>query len=167
MFAKNTMPNRDASHEPETVIAASVKVEGDFSSEGNVLIEGMVEGSLRTERDLRVGERAIITADVSAANAIVAGEVKGNMTIGERLELEATAKVAGDVHTKVLVVASGAVINGKLAMGTEVIERKPRPATAMKTEVFASEPAKAVRAVEKAEAPEKEKKSSLASMFSR
>lgn len=127
MFQKTAMPIREnAGNEPETVIAASVKVEGDFQSQGNVLIEGVVEGSLKTERDLRVGERAHITADVSAANAVVAGEVRGNLVVSERLELEPTARVHGDVRTKVLVVASGATINGKIAMGAEVaVEDRP------------------------------------------
>lgn len=110
------MAHRDG-HEPETIIAASVKVEGDFASQGNVHIEGTVEGSLRTERDLRVGERAKITADVSAANATIAGEIRGNLMVAERLELEPTAKIYGDVRTKVLAVAPGAMMNGRLLMG--------------------------------------------------
>jgi len=127
------MPNREVggAHEPETVIAASVKLEGDFQSQGNVLIEGVVEGSLKTERDLRVGERARIAADVHACNATVAGEVRGNLVVAERLELEPTARIHGDVRTKVLVVASGATINGKLSMGAEQAaeeQRKQRPA---------------------------------------
>lgn len=111
------MANREGGHEPETIIAASVKVEGDFVSQGNVHIEGTVEGSLRTERDLRVGERAKITADVSAANATVAGEIRGNLMVGERLELEPSAKIFGDVRTKILAVAPGAMMNGRLIMG--------------------------------------------------
>lgn len=130
MFQKNAMPSRENGHEPETIIAASVKVEGDFASEGNVLIEGVVEGSLRTERDLRVGERARIAADVTAANAVIAGEVRGNLVVGERLELEPTARVYGDVRTKVLVVASGASLNGKILMGAEVAEERPARAAA-------------------------------------
>lgn len=132
------MPNREGgAHEPETVIAASVKLEGDFQSQGNVLIEGVVEGSLKTERDLRVGERARISADVSAANATIAGEVRGNVVVAERLELEPTARLYGDVRTKILVVASGATVNGKLTMGAEVAaeERRPRGA---KTETSAA-----------------------------
>lgn len=119
------MPSREAGHEPETIIAASVKVEGDFASQGNVLIEGVVEGSLRTERDLRVGERARIDADVSAANATIAGEIRGNLNVAERLELEPTARVFGDVRTKILVVSSGASVNGKIAMGSEATDEKP------------------------------------------
>jgi len=116
-------------HEPETVIAASVKVEGDFVSQGNVVIDGSVDGSLKTERDLRVGERAHIAANVVAANAIIAGEVKGNITVSDRLELESTAKVHGDIRTKVLVVASGALMNGRIAMGQDFEPEQPRKLT--------------------------------------
>lgn len=141
------MPNREPGHEPETIISASVKVEGDFSSQGNVLIEGVVEGSLRTERDLRVGEKARINANVSAANAVVAGEVRGNIACSERLELEPTAKIFGDVRTKVLVVSSGASVNGKIAMGAEAEqaakngkqESKPANKQAEKEKVPAAE----------------------------
>ncbi len=159
MFQKNGVPGREPGNEPETIIAASVKVEGDFTSQGNVLIEGMVEGSLRTERDLRVGERAVITADVHAANATVAGEVRGNISASERLELEATARVLGDIKTKILVVVSGATINGRVNMGAEspVVERKTR--LMPKVETVAAEPAKVLaRTAEKEDAPEKEKR---------
>ncbi len=138
------MPNRDNNHEPETIIAASVKLEGDFVSQGNVLIEGVVEGSLKTERDLRVGERATIAADVSAANAVVAGEVRGNLTVAERLELEPTARVYGDVKTKVLIVASGASVNGKITMGQETaVEPRQAKAAAKVAEAHAAERVKA------------------------
>ncbi|MBN1585284.1 polymer-forming cytoskeletal protein [Candidatus Uhrbacteria bacterium] len=111
------MSNKENSgNEAETVIAASVRVEGDFASQGNVLIEGTVEGSLRTERNLRVGERANISADVFAANASVAGEITGNITVSERLELEPTARIHGDIRTKSLVVANGAMVEGRISM---------------------------------------------------
>jgi len=113
------MTNREIGSEPETIISASVKLEGDFVSQGNVLIEGEVEGSLRTEKDLKVGERARISADVGAANATVAGEVRGNIDIVDRLELEPTAKVFGDIRTADLVIASGAIICGRITMGSE------------------------------------------------
>jgi cytoskeletal protein CcmA (bactofilin family) len=112
------MANREG-HNPETIIAAGVQVEGDFTSQGNVLIEGTVQGSLRTERDLRVGENAVITADVKAANAVVAGEVRGNVVVTGKLELEPSARVVGDVKTGTLVVAGGATMNGQIKMGAE------------------------------------------------
>lgn len=149
------MSNRELGHEPETIIAASVKVEGDFISQGNVLIEGVVEGSLKTARDLRVGEKASISADVSAANATIAGEIRGNLVVSERLDLEPTARVYGDVRTKVLTVASGATINGRIVMGQEAEERVGRGA---KAEAAEPKVARGAKAVEKAVEEEEEVK---------
>ena len=104
----------------ETIIAQGVKVEGDFTSEGNVLIEGDVSGRVQTNQDLRVGEMAKIQADVRAKNAMIAGEIHGNLSIDGTLELTASSKIFGDVTTKILSVAPGAILNGHLVMGNMV-----------------------------------------------
>ena len=100
----------------DTVIAAGVKVEGDFTSEGNILIEGEVKGNIRTTLDLQVGERAKITADISAGTARIAGEIRGNVTVRDRLELTQSSRVFGDIHAKVVIVEAGAVLNGHVVM---------------------------------------------------
>ncbi|MBI4276767.1 polymer-forming cytoskeletal protein [Candidatus Uhrbacteria bacterium] len=100
----------------ETIIGPSVKVDGDFTGQGNIIVEGIVHGNVKTDHDVRVGEQAKIQAHIRAANASVAGEVRGNIKVKDRLELASTAKVFGDIETKVIQVASGAVINGKLTM---------------------------------------------------
>ncbi len=144
---------RETVNEAETVISASVKVEGEFVSQGNVLIEGTVEGTLKTEKDLRVGQRARISADVSAANANVAGEVHGNLNVSERLELEPTARIFGDIRTKILVVASGAAVNGKISMGQEAGEPKSKQSAQNQPKAQSA----AARAPEKVEVENKEK----------
>jgi len=155
MFQKNnTMSNREVSgHDAETIIAASVKVEGDFASQGNVLIEGTVEGSLRTERNLRVGEKANISANVFAANASVAGEVKGNITVTERLELESTAHISGDIQTKSLIVANGAVIDGRVSMGQKEIKKEKED---VKSKIKADKSIKSLKIEDEAEEAEVE-----------
>jgi len=100
----------------DTIIAHGVRVEGDFVSQGGVLIEGEVSGSIQTAGDLRVGTDAKIRADVTAANAVVAGEVRGNISIADRLELLETARIIGDVTVNILSVSPGAQINGKITM---------------------------------------------------
>jgi cytoskeletal protein CcmA (bactofilin family) len=161
MFQKNVSQTSPNGHEPETVIAASVKVEGDFASQGNVLIEGVVEGSLKTARDLRVGERARIAADVEAQNATVAGEIRGNLTVGERLELEASARVMGDVKTKILVVASGAIINGRVMMGGEVIEERASAAMPAMRPAAAEDRSRGIRAAAEKLRADQEKEPAL------
>lgn len=117
---KNEKDMLAPSQETETVIAPSVRVEGDFVSEGNVRIEGTVTGSISTERDLIVGENAKITANVQARNGVIAGELHGNLRVFDRLELSATARIHGDIQAKVLSVAPGAMMRGQLVIGLEV-----------------------------------------------
>jgi len=100
----------------ETVVGPSVHVEGDFSSEGNILVKGSVAGSVQTSKLLTVEEGAKITANVRAENAIISGEIQGNVRISEKLELTLSARVTGDISCKVLAVEAGALVYGKIIM---------------------------------------------------
>jgi cytoskeletal protein CcmA (bactofilin family) len=115
--SKHPQPMAAQAVNNETIIAQGVKVEGDFHSQGDVVIDGEVTGSVETAQALTIGEKARIHADVTATSVVVAGEVKGNLHAAERLELLATSVVEGDVETANLSVASGAMVNGKITMG--------------------------------------------------
>ncbi|MBU1039099.1 polymer-forming cytoskeletal protein [Patescibacteria group bacterium] len=111
MFTKN-----ESGSEVETIIGPSVNVEGSFTSQGNVRIEGSVNGSVATSGALSIGEQAHIAANIQATNAYVAGYVKGNIQIKDRLELASTSRIDGDISTKILMVAEGAQLTGKCQM---------------------------------------------------
>ena len=102
--------------EVETVVGPSVVVEGDFASEGNILVKGTVSGSVKTARLLTVEPGARIMANVKAGDAVIAGEVRGNVKVEQQLELTASARVLGDIQCEILVVAPGALLQGKIAM---------------------------------------------------
>lgn len=102
--------------EVETIIGPSVKVEGNFTGEGNVIVEGVLNGTLKTNHSLKVGNNAKIKADIEAHNAFIAGEVKGNVKIKEKTILTSSGKIMGNLETKLLVVEEGALINGKCVM---------------------------------------------------
>lgn len=101
----------------QTVIAQGVKVEGDFHSNGDVIIDGEVTGSVETSQSLQIGESARISANVIAKSAVIAGEVQGNISASDQLELTETSIVRGDIQTGLISVAAGAQINGTLTMG--------------------------------------------------
>lgn len=109
--------------EAETIIGPSVKVEGDFVGEGNFVIDGIVKGRVQTAGNLKIGPRAIITASVQAANALIAGEVQGDVFIDSDLELTETAKITGDITTQSICVARGALLNGACTMQVSAQER--------------------------------------------
>lgn len=120
-------PQSQSSDEVETVVGPSVNVEGDFASEGNIIVKGSVAGSVHTSRHLAVEPGARIMANVRAGSAQIAGEVKGNMKIRETLELTSTARIIGDIEAKVLVIEAGALLFGKVSMpGLESVESKGR-----------------------------------------
>ncbi|MFH1457379.1 MAG: polymer-forming cytoskeletal protein [Patescibacteria group bacterium] len=100
----------------ETIIGSTVKVEGDFKGQGDVVVEGQLHGKLSTKGNLSVGENAKIIAEVSANNVIIAGELKGNLKVKESLELTSTAQITGDIEAQILTIATGAKINGNIKM---------------------------------------------------
>ncbi len=109
-------PVEETKNEIETIVGPSVEIEGDFSSKGNMVVQGIVAGNVKTIKDLRVEEGAKILASVKAANAKISGEISGNVKIKETLELTASAIVVGDVEASMLIVEGGAVLHGKCSM---------------------------------------------------
>jgi cytoskeletal protein CcmA (bactofilin family) len=100
----------------ETVIGPSVKVQGDFVGEGDIIVEGGISGNLQTNGSLRVGPQAEVVAEVKAANAFVAGKVVGNISVAGVLEIASTASINGDVACSSISIEAGATINGKVNM---------------------------------------------------
>lgn len=100
----------------ETVVGPSVKIQGDLNSEGNIRIEGSVAGKVYTSQSVHVGEAASLQADMQAGNAIIAGQVQGNIKIDGNLVLQSTAKIKGDITCGILRVEDGAIFSGKCNM---------------------------------------------------
>lgn len=128
-----------AQDEVETVVGPSVNVEGDFASEGNIVVKGTVSGSVFTSKHLTVEMGAKVIANIRAGSATIAGEVKGNIKVKESLELNSTSRVIGDVDVKSLKIESGAILYGKVTMhGVESSEKSVRTKTFKKVEEASS-----------------------------
>lgn len=112
----NKTKERFAIDEVEAVIGPSVRVKGNFSAKGNLIVEGVFEGSIKTASALLVGDQAKITAGVEAREAKIAGEVIGNIKINDRLEILSTAKIIGDIECNALSIEDGAYFQGKCTM---------------------------------------------------
>jgi len=102
--------------EAETIIGPSIKVKGNFHGEGNIIIEGIVEGSIKTNNFLLIGKKAKITANIEAKEAKIGGEVTGNIKTNGFLEISSTAKIFGDIEASELSVERGAILNGNCVM---------------------------------------------------
>lgn len=100
----------------ETIVGHSVKIEGDLVSEGDIKIDGMVAGKVKTLQNLFVGPTAKIEADVEAGTATVAGDIHGNLKVKDLLVILQTGRLAGDIDCGKLAIEEGAVFTGKCSM---------------------------------------------------
>jgi len=116
--------NKNLQKEAETVIGPSVMVKGNLNSNGNIVIEGILKGGVKTAGDVFIGNKAQITADLEAKTAHIGGEIRGNVKIEESLYISSTAKIYGDVVCASLAVEQGAMINGRFSMGKDIKTEK-------------------------------------------
>ncbi|MEK7632089.1 MAG: polymer-forming cytoskeletal protein [Patescibacteria group bacterium] len=100
----------------DTVIGGAVKVEGNFVGEGNVIVEGQLQGTLKTKHNVTIGAAAKVKANVEAVDVYIAGELVGNVRATGKLVLKAGAKLHGNVETGSISVEPGAILNGKCTM---------------------------------------------------
>lgn len=100
----------------ETIIGPSVKLEGEVKSEGNIVIEGSVQGTVKTKNNLQVGKQAQVRANIEAANAFIAGRIEGSINVKNKLELGPEAVISGDVTCNLLHISEGASLNGNVSM---------------------------------------------------
>jgi len=103
--------------EAETIIGAGVKVEGTFNAVGNVIVKGELVGSMETQSDVYLMEGGVIEANIKSMNAIIAGRVKGNLKVEEKIELSSTARLSGDINCQSLSIEEGAILHGKCRVG--------------------------------------------------
>ena len=99
-----------------SVIASGTTLVGDLETSGVIRIEGRVEGSIRSARQVVIGRQGELHGDIHALEAIIGGRVEGTLVISDRLEIQGTGTIVGDLHTKSIVVTEGARINGVVRM---------------------------------------------------
>jgi cytoskeletal protein CcmA (bactofilin family) len=98
-------------------IGKSITIKGDLTGDEDLVIEGKVEGRVDLpSSQLTVGANGVIAAEIQAKAVVVIGKVTGDVTGSERVEIQATGVVDGDVSAPRLVVAEGAVLNGAIKM---------------------------------------------------
>jgi cytoskeletal protein CcmA (bactofilin family) len=96
-------------------IGQGVVVEGRITSSQDLRIDGRVDGTIEVgDHMLIVGARAAVKANLVARSILISGTVIGNVTARDRLDLQATGSVEGDISSPRLVMVEGAVVKGKV-----------------------------------------------------
>jgi cytoskeletal protein CcmA (bactofilin family) len=100
-------------------IGQSIIFKGELSGDEDLEIDGQVEGTVHlNNNELTVGPNGHLKAEVNAKTIVVIGRVKGNLTATERIEVQATGIVEGDIRAPKLLIQEGAVLNGGIDMSS-------------------------------------------------
>lgn len=115
----------------DTLIGAKTRIKGDISFSGGFRVDGSIIGSVVSDGApdavISISDQGSVEGEVRAPHVIINGVMKGDVIASERVELAAQARVHGNVHYKVLEMAAGAQITGRVVREDEPRKQLPKP----------------------------------------
>ena len=102
-----------------TIIGRGTVFEGTMKVDNSVRIDGVFKGELSCSGSLTISQSGETHAQLEGKEIYINGVVRGSVR-ADKVRLDSQAHFIGDIHTKALSVAEGAVLHGKCAMDTEV-----------------------------------------------
>ncbi|MRX49065.1 polymer-forming cytoskeletal protein [Paracoccus sp. S-4012] len=123
--APGNVPATTRGRATPSVLSADLTVTGNIKTQGDVQIEGQVEGDIRAHQ-LTVGESATIRGEIVAEDIVVNGRVVGRVR-GLKVRLSATARVEGDIIHKTIAIESGAHFEGSVQRQEDPLATNGQP----------------------------------------
>lgn len=133
MFGKKQKKDRIEVARLSSLIADNLQVVGDVLFSGGLRVDGKVEGNILGkpgEKSLVVlSEKGSVVGRVRAYDAVINGTIAGDLEVEHFLELQASARVSGNITYSQLQMECGAAIEGQLMRLTPVADQPERTAT--------------------------------------
>jgi len=102
-----------------TNIGKSLQIKGELSGNEDLAIEGKVEGKITLSgHRVTIGQNGLVMAEIQAKSVVVGGQVSGNVTADDNVEVAATGTMLGNVRAPRVVLADGAKFKGSIDMDT-------------------------------------------------
>lgn len=111
-----------SNQEYPTILGPDANFKGEMNFEKGLRLQGRFEGKMNTPGRLHIAKEARMQADVDCGALIVEGDVKGNLSANDRIELKSTARYEGDLRASKLTVDEGAVFSGHVTVGPEAVK---------------------------------------------
>ena len=100
----------------DTILSPDIDFSGTLQFEKPFLIRGKVSGEISARGLLVVDEEAVVNANINASKVIIRGQVKGDVTASDKVEISVTGKLVGNVTAPEIFMETGCVFNGRCNM---------------------------------------------------
>jgi cytoskeletal protein CcmA (bactofilin family) len=95
-------------------IGQGVTIEGKITSSQDIRIDGRVHGTIEAGQfELVLGAGSELKGGVNARSVLVGGQLEGDVTVSERLQIQSTGVLLGDVVAPRLIIQDGGILRGK------------------------------------------------------
>jgi cytoskeletal protein CcmA (bactofilin family) len=101
-----------------TFLGKDAVFKGVLTLEGNIRVDGRLEGELRSTGTLIVGEHAVIRGNIMPGILITSGKINGDVIASERIKILKPGIVVGDIRTPAISIEAGAIFHGLSDMGS-------------------------------------------------
>ncbi len=126
--SSRSTPSRGSTRSAPSLISNDMKVTGSILTEGEIQIDGHIEGDVRATA-LTIGEGGRIAGEVVAETIVVRGAVQGSIR-GRNVQLASSAKVEGDITHASLSIEANAVFEGQVRHSQDPLaDAKPQAST--------------------------------------
>jgi cytoskeletal protein CcmA (bactofilin family) len=99
-----------------TFLGRETKFHGKLQFQGSVRIDGYLKGEIVADGNLIIGDEALVEADIHVSYASISGEVHGNIIADQRVDIQAPARVFGNIHAPAVVIGEGVIFEGHTKM---------------------------------------------------
>ncbi|MDD5208210.1 MAG: polymer-forming cytoskeletal protein [Elusimicrobiales bacterium] len=110
----------------DTVIGSEAYFQGTLTAKGSLRIDGRVDGSIVDAKIVTVGKSGKVKGDISCEICYVSGEVKGNITALDHIEVLAGSHLDGDMRSPRIMLEEGAHFNGNCSMDVNTAKSAER-----------------------------------------
>jgi len=100
----------------DTILSPDIDFTGTLHFEKPFMIRGKVSGEISASGLLVIDENAVVNANIHALRVLIRGQVKGDVTAVEKVEVSVTGRLAGNVTAPEINMETGCVFNGRCTM---------------------------------------------------
>ena len=110
-----------------SIIAAGTTLKGDISSNGDIRIDGTLQGNINSTAKVVIGSNGVVEGDIIGQQADIMGKINGTIKVKELLQLKGGSNVNGNIHAAKLQIETSANFNGQCHMTTATPAKATAP----------------------------------------